>query len=1016
MKLSAYSASTIRSVTMRKLLLTSALAFAGMVHGSAALALDDNALPQGEQVVGGDVTFDRSTPNRLDVSQGGNRAVIDWDSFNIGKNATTEFHQNSSKALVVNRVTGNNADPTQILGTLKANGRVMVLDRNGVLFGQDSVIDVGGIVASTGDVDSQKIMNGDNKLELTNFGNGTVENRGTVNVGDAGLAAFVAPTVKNSGTINAKLGKVALASGEKVTVDLYGDNLVSIAADDKTSGALIDNAGTIDAAGGVVQMTTAAASGLVDNVINVNGVVRASFATQQGGKIILSGDRVNVGGEVTAQGGAVNVTADTAVIDSRMTAKTVTGAVKNVKVASSKASIQQGIDMTAKGGLVDVAAGTYNEDVVMATEGVTLRGAKAGIQGSSGLRGSNETVIRPTDVGVRIVADDTTVNGLTVDGANSAGIWVQGADNVTLAYNVVKNSANIGIRSRLSDNSTMTYNYVDNARIGMLVQGGDNDALIRNTINHVTTGMRVTDTTGATVGHNVVHNGKGYGMILADNSAGDVRYNRIYDVNGDGINDTSSSNMLYRANRIYNVGGDGIELTNADGVTLQGNFVGSDIDDVSKGANNVKGDGIKVTNANKASITGNHVHGVAKAGLRLTNLTNATVGRESSNSNDFSNWVDGATDGIVVSGGSNNAITKNLIDHVSNSGIRVSDSDGAYLLRNHTMRGVNGFAVSDSDNVTLRSNVAEYQSGNGIVVEGSDNVSLRTNRVGRGDIGMHIGAGNGLVTLIGNRSENNRVGGLFESGLIDLTGAANSFTGGDVGMRFAPVGQNATDLRLRNDTIGGTSFAGQSQFYVQLANGALYAPGTPTIVDGSKASYDGLRPSMQGNVMTQAEFDGLESAVYHWADDATLGLFFMGTVQPTSPQQPGTNVPGGGTGGAGATGLGIDEEDIFNEFGQFTTPPSALNVTILGLPRTSPIAATELANIAPAAGDDAAMLASLEPAAGGDNETIAANNTGSNACWGDALAGPLAGPVSYSFGTGLNEALTGIANCQTGQF
>ena len=124
-----------------------AVAVGAMVLASgSAWAIDDLATPQGESVVGGSATFDRPADGLLNVNQETSRTVINWDSFNIGQKATTQFHQPGSDALAINRVVGANENPTQILGSLKANGRVMVLDRNGVMFGANSRVDVGGIV------------------------------------------------------------------------------------------------------------------------------------------------------------------------------------------------------------------------------------------------------------------------------------------------------------------------------------------------------------------------------------------------------------------------------------------------------------------------------------------------------------------------------------------------------------------------------------------------------------------------------------------------------------------------------------------------------------------------------------------------------------------------------------------------------------------------------------------------------------------------------------------------------
>lgn len=97
-------------------------------------------------------------------------------------------------------------------------------------------MDVGGIIASTGDVDTASVMSGAGQLQFTGFGDGSIVNNGTISAADAGLVAFVGKNVANNGVINARLGKVALAAGDSTaTVDLYGDGLVEFALDDAKS-------------------------------------------------------------------------------------------------------------------------------------------------------------------------------------------------------------------------------------------------------------------------------------------------------------------------------------------------------------------------------------------------------------------------------------------------------------------------------------------------------------------------------------------------------------------------------------------------------------------------------------------------------------------------------------------------------------------------------------------------------------------------------------------------------------
>src|SRR5688500_5870355 len=283
------------------LLMTTAL----FLISSPARAIDDLTTPTGETVAAGAATFNRPVPGQLDVNQTSDRAVINWDRFDIGKNAETEFFQPNSSALAVNRVTGDKTDPTQILGTLKSNGNLMVLDRNGVLFGKDSVIDVGGIVASTGDVTNDDVMDGDDQITINDISKGVVENKGNISVADAGLAALVAPVVRNSGVINAKLGRVSFGAGSKATVDLFGDDLVTLAVDSDLEQALIHNRGEIHAEAGTVRMETSVAEDIVDNTINMDGIIDVSSIAQKAGKIILSGAAdTTVKGDMFASGQA----------------------------------------------------------------------------------------------------------------------------------------------------------------------------------------------------------------------------------------------------------------------------------------------------------------------------------------------------------------------------------------------------------------------------------------------------------------------------------------------------------------------------------------------------------------------------------------------------------------------------------------------------------------------------------------------------------------------------------------
>ncbi|MZH13427.1 MAG: filamentous hemagglutinin N-terminal domain-containing protein [Nitrospinae bacterium] len=272
------------------------------------------ALPADPTVKAGSVTFDQVDPNTLHVLQSTNKAIIDWHTFSIQANEATHFQMPSSNSFNLSRVTGGVG--SEIFGTLTSNGNLMLLNPNGILFGANSKIDVGGLVATTANISDSDFMAGNYRFDIPSSINRTVINRGTINVAQGGLLAFVAPGVENSGIINAQLGQVSLASGKTFTLDLYGDKLVSlgvgskvldqvIGPDGQPVSSLIKNGGSIHANGGTVFLEVSAARDVVDNVINMDGLIEAKTAVQENGEIILYGGEeglVNVTGTLDASG------------------------------------------------------------------------------------------------------------------------------------------------------------------------------------------------------------------------------------------------------------------------------------------------------------------------------------------------------------------------------------------------------------------------------------------------------------------------------------------------------------------------------------------------------------------------------------------------------------------------------------------------------------------------------------------------------------------------------------------
>ena len=313
---------------LRRLLLSSsALTGIALVSTSAQAG---QALPSGGVVTSGTATIAQPNANQLAITTGTQRTVIDWNSFSIGTGNKVTIQQPGTSSITVNEVTGTNV--SQIFGDLSSNGRVVLANPNGIWFGPDSHVDVAGLVASTATLSdaAKKAFASGGRLSLDTAGNATasIQNDGRITIANQGLAALVAPGVRNNGVIQATLGTVQLASGTTSTLDFYGDGLVSLAVtapvsalaigpDGKPFQATIENNGKLKA--GQVLVTASVVKGVVDSAINMSGVTEAKGVTVSGGDIVLDGGDGNVtvagtldasskqalGGNVQVTGGAV---------------------------------------------------------------------------------------------------------------------------------------------------------------------------------------------------------------------------------------------------------------------------------------------------------------------------------------------------------------------------------------------------------------------------------------------------------------------------------------------------------------------------------------------------------------------------------------------------------------------------------------------------------------------------------------------------------------------------------------
>lgn len=281
----------------------------GMLLAGSALASPVYAGPSGGVVTQGGADIVGQGSDAVTINQNTNRVIIDWQNFDTQSHESVTFNQLDSSSVALNRILSGS--PTQFDGSLSANGTVIIMNSNGVVFGNSARVDVNGLIATTVDVNAHSFMN-DAQIVFDQSSNpsGAVINHGTITARDAGLVGFVAPHVENSGVITAHMGKVQLASGDRFTFDLYGDGLVSIAASEELTQQIAKNTGHISADGGLVQLQAAAAANLVDGLVINSGTMQARSVEEKNGVIILGGSktRTEVSGTLDASGKDTNQT------------------------------------------------------------------------------------------------------------------------------------------------------------------------------------------------------------------------------------------------------------------------------------------------------------------------------------------------------------------------------------------------------------------------------------------------------------------------------------------------------------------------------------------------------------------------------------------------------------------------------------------------------------------------------------------------------------------------------------
>ena len=277
-----------------------------LIFATTAILISANSfsapLPTGGKVEAGQATISQPNSATLNVNQSSQRAVVSWSSFDVAKGNTVNFNQPNAGAVTLNRV--NSASQSMINGAVNANGQVIFVNPNGVVFGKNAEVNVGGMVATTMNIANDEFMAGKDSMSFSGGDTGAVVNQGRITVRDVkGYIALMAPEVRNEGAILATLSSqnsVALASGQKVTLTFSDRQLVKVSVDASVVNSLISNKRLIQVNGGQVIIAANSANALMSSVIKNSGTIAADGVNVQGGVVTLTAGTVNQAGTISA--------------------------------------------------------------------------------------------------------------------------------------------------------------------------------------------------------------------------------------------------------------------------------------------------------------------------------------------------------------------------------------------------------------------------------------------------------------------------------------------------------------------------------------------------------------------------------------------------------------------------------------------------------------------------------------------------------------------------------------------
>ncbi|WP_202368407.1 filamentous haemagglutinin family protein [Pseudomonas sp. MWU318] len=409
----------------------------------------DNSLTQGWQNAKGPQQTRADGKTTVKIEQTADKAILNWETFNVGRNTTVEFAQQPNWA-VLNRVNDPNARASQIQGQIKADGTVMLINRNGIVFSGSSQVNVRNLVAAAANITDIQFRDRGLYFDSTGTqptftdaaGKVLVERGASIDThkpasstAAGGYALLLGSDVQNDGSISTAKGQTVLAAGDRFYIrkgsgtegnalsTTFGNEVIPGFKTGAVAGNVTNN--------GLIQSSTGDIT-LTGHEVVQNGVLLASTSVATRGTIHLSNPSTDANGSVTlGQGSATAImldSSDLTALDSQHQAA-LTGVTANNRIRGdqSRVEIQSGGSVEFQSGSITLATG--GQIAVNAQRRSLVRdGAMIDVSGALGVKVAMEN----NSIKINVQGNeqrDASVN--REKGAlNSNDIWVDVRDLV----------------------------------------------------------------------------------------------------------------------------------------------------------------------------------------------------------------------------------------------------------------------------------------------------------------------------------------------------------------------------------------------------------------------------------------------------------------------------------------------------------------------------------------------------------------------------------------------------------